>query len=29
LTFKRSGLCRVRLRAIEGQTPVRRNIRVS
>jgi hypothetical protein len=29
LTLKRSGLCRVRLRAIEGQTPVKRNIRVS
>jgi hypothetical protein len=29
LTLKRSGLCRVRLRAIDGQTPVKRNIRVS
>jgi subtilisin family serine protease len=29
LTLKRSGLCRVRLRAIEGQRPVKRNLRVS
>jgi hypothetical protein len=29
LTLKRSGLCRVRLRAIEGQDPVKRNLRIS
>ena len=29
LTLKRSGVCAVRLRAIDGQTPVKRNIRVS
>jgi hypothetical protein len=29
LTLKRSGVCAVRLRAIDGQDPVKRNLRIS